>query len=162
MVPVAPRKRLHPNAEVGVGVELWFPVLLDVVVVLLLFLPSVVGGEDTERNGPKQRDVPPSVGEANGVVLLRLYTLDVCARRASPCSLSTPHTNSSKRRHFLYLGIGSKCGRSSVETRSIVYGRMRTPPLRMRVSLRENLKNLESNTHSSSVTRVFCLAHSSA
>ena len=137
MVPVAPRKRLHPNAEVGVGVELWFPVLLDVVVVLLLFLPSVVGGEDTERNGPKQRDVPPSVGEANGVVLLRLYTLDVCARRASPCSLSTPH--SSKRRHFLYLGIGSKCGRSKC-VEPVVYGRIRPPPLRMRMSLRENFK----------------------
>ena len=118
MVPVAPRKRLGPDTEVGVGVEPWFPVLLDVVVVLLLFLPSVVGGEDTERNGPKQRDIPPSVGEANGVVLLRLYILDVCARRASPCSLSTPQTNSSKRRHFIYLGIGSKCGRN-LETCSI-------------------------------------------
>ena len=72
VVPVAPRKRLGPDAEVRIGVELWFPVLLYVVMVLVLLLPAVVGGGDTNRDGRKQRYVSPRAGEADGVVFLCL------------------------------------------------------------------------------------------
>ena len=120
VVPVAPRKRLGPDAEVGVGVELWLPVFLDVVVVLVLFLPAVVGGDQAERDGPEQRDVAPRVGEAHGVVLLCLYVPYVRARRTSPRSVDTSHTNSSKRRHFLDQScLSSKCVRI-LSTASII------------------------------------------
>ena len=102
VVPVAPRKRLGPDAQVGVGVELWSPVLLDVVVVLLLLLPAVVGGGNAHGDGRKQGDVAPGVGETDGVMLLCFNILDVGARGASPRSPDTPQTDTSERRHFLH------------------------------------------------------------
>ena len=101
MVPVAPGKRLGPDTEVRVGQKLWFPVLLDVVVVLLFSPVAVVGGGETQWERGEQGYVAPGVGQADGVVLLRFYILDVCARGASPRSLDTAQTDSNERRHFL-------------------------------------------------------------
>ena len=72
VVTVTPGKRLTPDPEVRVGVELGSPVLLYVMVVFLLLLPAVVRCHQTQGNGPEERDVAPRIGKANGMVFLFL------------------------------------------------------------------------------------------
>ena len=108
MVAVTPGKRLGPDAQVSIGVELGPPVLLDVVAMLPFLQVAVVGGDKTQRDGGKEGDVAPGVGETHGLVLLRLHVLNVGARRASPRPLNTSKTDPSKRRHFLCQALKVK------------------------------------------------------
>lgn len=103
VVAVAPRKHLGSDAEMAKGQELGSPVFVDVIVVLLLLLPAVVGGRDTHRYSAKERDIAPRIGKPNSVVFLQLYVLDVRARIAPPRSTRTAKTQPGKRRHFPFL-----------------------------------------------------------
>ena len=84
VVPVTPGVRLVAESHITVGYKGLSPVLCNVLVVSLLFLPGAVGAQEAAGNGDEQRDETPRAHGFHGVLFFLDELLLKCADHTPP------------------------------------------------------------------------------